>query len=726
MTATRTRIPRATDEAESRVAVMPARVGAALAIGLMMGTLVLLRVTWSDQVTPLSVSRVSDVVLVIAFLGYSLVGALIVSRLPQNRVGWIFLASGLMFQLWAFSYWYAMYGLVARPGTLPIARLMAWIFQWTMIVGIGLAFTFLLLVFPTGRLPSSRWRPVAWFAAVAVLVAGITWATNPGPLDPFGEVTNPVGIAAVGRLDLTGVGWVLTVLAVVASAVSLIVRYLRSAGVERRQIQWFAYAAALMGLTLVMTSIASESEWGPVGMIANVLFPLALVALPAAGAVAILKHDLYDLDIVVSRTITFGILTALITGTYVAVVVGFGALVGTAGEPNLALSVLATIIVATTFQPARTRVQRLANRLVYGRRSTPYEVLAGFSKRAAAAQHDDEMLERIPRLIVEGTGASRATLWTASGEGLRPTATWPEQQNLTGAIPVTADVRWSDAEADYSLPVEHDGELLGGLSLVASHGEAITPIEQELVQNLARGLGLAFRNARLTDDLRDQVTQLAASRDRILTAADDARRNLERDLDMGPQQELVAVKVKLGVVKSRPDVANAPKTLKVLDRLEEEVGKAIESVRDFARGVYPPLLEAEGLAQAISSEADKAALPVTVGASGVGRYPREMEAAVFFSILEALQNAAKYADAGSATVKLSDDGDRLNFEVADDGRGFDPASVTEGTGIYSMTDRLDAAGGTLTIDSAPGRGTVVTGSVPVSARRPANAGVPPD
>jgi signal transduction histidine kinase len=167
------------------------------------------------------------------------------------------------------------------------------------------------------------------------------------------------------------------------------------------------------------------------------------------------------------------------------------------------------------------------------------------------------------------------------------------------------------------------------------------------------------------------------------------------------------------VVKSRAEAADAPKTAEVLNQLADDVGTAIESVRDFARGVYPPLLEAEGLAAAISAEGDKSALPVTIQAGKIGRYPRELETAVFFSTLEALQNAAKYGEARSATVMLIDDGNRLIFEVRDDGRGFDPDAVRGGTGISGMADRLDSAGGTLKIESAPGRGTSVRGSVPI-------------
>jgi signal transduction histidine kinase len=430
-------------------------------------------------------------------------------------------------------------------------------------------------------------------------------------------------------------------------------------------------------------------------------------------AVAITKYRLYDIDVVISKTVTYGALALFITVVYVAIVAGLGSLFGAGDEPNLAVAIAATGAVALMFEPIRSRLQRWANRLVYGERATPYEVLARFSKRAATAEHDEEMLERIPRLIVAGTGASEATLWIAADGGLQAAAWWPGQGHAAGIVPVGPDELWSDPAADYSVPVEHAGELLGGLSLVASRGGAIAPAEEELVQNLAGGLVLVLRNARLTDDLRVQVGQLAASRERILYAADEARRDLEQDLDMGPQQELVAVKVKLGVVKSRAEAAEATKTAEVLNQLERDVGTAIESVRDFARGVYPPLLEAEGLAAAISAEGDKSALPVALQAGKIGRYPRELETAVFFSTLEALQNAAKYGEARSATVILIDDGNRLSFEVRDDGRGFDPDAVRGGTGIPGMADRLDSAGGTLKIESAPGRGTSVRGSVPI-------------
>jgi signal transduction histidine kinase len=224
---------------------------------------------------------------------------------------------------------------------------------------------------------------------------------------------------------------------------------------------------------------------------------------------------------------------------------------------------------------------------------------------------------------------------------------------------------------------------------------------------------LAVRNANLTGQLRAQVAELEASRERVLAAADAARRGLENTLDSGPQQQLVALKVKLGPTRKRAEQQGAMKTAGLLAQLEIDAGDAIKAVRDFAGGIYPPLLEAEGLTVAIGQQARKAPIPVTVHGDGLERYSREIEAAVYFSVLEALQNAVKYADAASATVTLGATNGSLTFEISDDGRGFDVAAAEAGAGLAGMKDRLDTVGGQVTVDSTPGSGTLVAGLVPI-------------
>jgi len=412
---------------------------------------------------------------------------------------------------------------------------------------------------------------------------------------------------------------------------------------------------------------------------------------------------------ILASVFTVVLLASAMAAIYVGTIVGVDRLLA-AAEIHLDLQVAAAALVAVSFYPARHQARRLANRIVYGHRATPYDVLARFSRRAAE-DSDDEVLSRIPRLVVDGTGAEQATLWVKSGEGFAAVASWPEG---LAREPIGAAGEFLDPGADQSLPISHGGELLGGLSLVRGRGGSETPAEEQLLAGLTAGLGVVLHNHGLTAELRRQVNELAASRDRVVAAADEARRTLERDLDSGPQQRLVAVKVMLGPIRKQAEESGAERTAQILAQLESDAGEAIRSVREFAGGIYPPLLEAEGVGPAVTQQIQRASLPVTLDSS-IGRHPREIEAAVYFSILEALQNAAKYARASSARVELQDGGGSLVFRVMDDGIGFDPTGVRQGSGLSNMRDRLDAVGGRLRVLSAPGAGTTVEGTIPLVA-----------
>ena len=235
--------------------------------------------------------------------------------------------------------------------------------------------------------------------------------------------------------------------------------------------------------------------------------------------------------------------------------------------------------------------------------------------------------------------------------------------------------------------------------------DPVTPVEEKLLDDLAGQAGLVLRNVRLIEDLR-------ASRQRIVAAQDEERRRLERNIHDGAQQQLVALSIKLGLLK-----VLAPKdpqqTIDLADQLQRESTDALENLRELARGIYPPLLADQGLVIALEAQARKAAIPVEVKADGVGRYSQDLEAAVYFCTLEALQNVAKYAHASRATVALTRVDGALTFSVADDGEGFDREHTPMGTGVQGMADRMAALGGTLEVRSAPGDGTTVFGSVPV-------------
>lgn len=642
---------------------------------------------------------------------FSLLGALIASRRPENPIGWIFCAVGLSFAAAGIAAAWADYALVQEPGALPFAAFMAWVSVWAWPPGILLLFTFLLLLFPDGRLPSRRWRPVAWLAGLAlatmvVPVAVTAWPIRGPILTNIGDTAPaaaPDSFEVAYNIQVAGV-LLMFVLGIV-SAASLLLRWRRSTGDERQQIKWFAFAAAIVVAVVILAS--------PLVSIAEEFQVLALPLLPIASAIAIFKYRLYDIDVVISKTVVVTALAAFVTAVYLAVVVGIGALIGTAGEPNVVLSIVATAIVALAFQPLRERARRLANHLVYGKRATPYEVLADFAERVGDAYSADDVLPRMARILGEGTGATRTEVWLHVGHELRRAVSWPEDERSARSIAVNGDAGELPTlpGADRAVAVRHRDELLGVLTLAKPPNEPLAPTEERLLEDLAAQAGLVLRNVRLTEDLQARLEELRTSRERLVTAQDQERRKLERNLHDGAQQQLVALAVKARLAHTLVG-ADAEKERAMLGELQEGLTEALDTLRDLARGIYPPLLADKGLVAALEAQARKSSLPVEVAAEGIDRYPQETEAAVYFCCLEALQNIAKYAEATHVTIQLSGDGGELTFSVTDDGRGFDLASTTLGAGLQNMSDRLAALGGDLLVDPEPGRGTTITGRLP--------------
>jgi signal transduction histidine kinase len=496
----------------------------------------------------------------------------------------------------------------------------------------------------------------------------------------------------------------------VTSTVPLL-RMRRAHGDERQQLKWIAYAV----LVTVVAVVAFVFLAGTVLPSWTFDVPIILgfgVAFPIAIGVAVFKYRLYEIDVVISRTIVYSTLAAFITAVYVGIAVGIGTLVGSGGKPNLGLSILATAIVAVGFQPVRERVQKIANRLVYGKRATPYEVLAQFSERVAESYAADEVMPRMARVLAEGTGAQRTDVWLRSGATWRDAAVWPVDAPRSEVLPTRDDALPAVTGNLVMVEVRHQGDLLGALSVTKRTGESLTPVEENLLAHLAGQAGLVLKNVGLASDLRARLVELRASRQRLVTAQDEERRRLERNLHDGAQQHLVALKVKLGLAEML--MARDPqKAMATLEQLKGDADEALETLRDLARGIYPPLLAEKGLVAALESQARKATVPVSVGADGVGRYSQDVEAAVYFSVLEALQNVQKYAQASAVTVTLRQAGGQLQFCVGDDGRGFDTATVVRGSGLVNMSDRVDSLGGAIAIDSTLGSGTRLKGSIPV-------------
>jgi len=652
-------------------------------------------------------SRSYEIATLTAFGAYVAVGGLIAVRRPGNLIGLALVAYG---SLWSMN----SAGIVTartldEAGHIDAA---SWV---TLVVSVLGAPTIWLiaaiwLLFPDGRTSTPLDRMLLRGSGLVAMALTVTaFFGTPQALPESKAYPHPFVDDSVAQkfFDVgIGGGVALFCFGYVAAA-RLVIRKRHGDPIERRQAGWIA-VAVFLNITILLGNVAI-APLGTEDSSFLLIDAVAIVLIPLAVGVAIMRYRLYEIDRIISRSMTYGALVVFIGGVYIAIVVGLGQLFG--GDAGFGLSIAATVLVAIAFQPVRRKVSKWANRLVYGERATPHEILVRFSHRSSELS-DEELMERIPQLVVDGTGARAASLWIRSRDGFRTVSTWPAD---TAVRRLPDPDQFADPEADRSLPVLHDGELLGGLSLIKEQGETVTPTEEALLADLAAGLGLALRNTRLTEQLRRQVSELEASRERVLAAADAARRELENTLDSGPQQQLVALKVKLGPTRKRAEQLGATKTAGLLAQLEQQAGDAIKAVRDFAGGIYPPLLEAEGLAVAIGQQARTAAIPVSVRSDGIARYAREIEAAVYFSVLEALQNTSKYADARTATVTLTATNGALAFEVTDDGNGFDAAIVTKGAGLNGITDRLDTVGGTVHIDSTPGHGTTIRGTLPITA-----------
>ena len=703
---------------------------------------------------------------VVAVVVYAGVGGIIAARVPGNPIGWLLCLLGLALAASLFLEQYGLRGLATAPGSLPAVRQIAALGTSATLLAIA-PLIMLVLLFPDGRLPSRRWCPVLWGAIAVAVVAGFGELLQRGTVIT-GGLTNGLGAAHVAYPNPFGVfprhGWysavisaagITALMTAVLALVSVFVRRRRASAELRQQLAWLAY----IGVLTVVTAVVLVCYWWIAGgetLLGDFLFILTfgtpIFGIPLACAVAVLKYRLYDLDLVVKKTVVAGVVAAAFTLIYVLVVVVVGAVTGQPGGNPLTF--VAAVVAAVLLQPVRARARLVADRLVYGQRATPYEVLSEFSERMADTYSTEDVLPRMARMLAEATGAQRAEVWLRSAGGEHLAAAWPSPNGSAPAAAMAADAGPEPASAAAADPgpasaaaadpepgtpaqagagapgpqagqpaagdqdggrardfvVEHQGERLGALRITSSPREPLTPAGERLVRDVAAQAGLVLRNVALIEDLR-------ASRQRLVAAADEARRRLERNLHDGAQQRLVALRITLGLARQVAG-SSSQEADELLAQTEQEAQDALEELRDLARGIYPPLLADLGLAAALEAQARKAALRVTVEAPGLGRYSQDIEAAVYFCVLEALQNVAKYAQARQARVTLGHGGGTLTFTVNDDGRGFDQAATATGTGVQGMADRLAALGGTLRVTSAPGHGTRVTGRVPVARDLP--------
>jgi signal transduction histidine kinase len=536
---------------------------------------------------------------------------------------------------------------------------------------------------------------------------------------------------------VVGAGLALAALAVAAS------RHRPSTGRVRADRVWLLWGALVTGAAGMIGLVSSVLVGWPgmptAGLAAGCLVIPAAVGLGHVPRVALLAEP------ALVRTLVITGLVGVIGGAYILVVIGLGRVPEDDERTILALSVAAAGVACALAFPARHRLEAWANQRVYGERHSPEEALRTFGGRMSRAVPLDELLLQLVETLKKTMQLAAAEIWTGTEGQLTRTVSVPDRDPdhvrlAPEELSVVARAHaqgsawlqvWAPAllagredRLVRSVSVAHLGELLGLIVVERRGDEApFTEEEDRVLVDLARQVGLALHNVRLDSALQASLEQLQrrneeliASRARVVAAADESRRQIERDLHDGAQQHLVALAVKVGLVRTLMETE--PETAAgMFDEVRGDVQVTLEVLRELAHGIYPPLLRQRGLADALQAAASRASLPTTVQAAGVGRYETDVEAAVYFCCLEAMQNAGKHAgDGARMCVELAEADGSLWFEVRDDGAGFEATVDREGHGFVNMRDRLGAFGGELDVRSAVGRGTTVRGTVPAVAR----------
>jgi signal transduction histidine kinase len=641
------------------------------------------------------------VAFLVAMLAFPAAGLLVVTRRPHNAVGWLLLTIGLVWLAGGLAAAYAVYALV-DPGGLSGGDWAAWAWDYVLwIPGIALVGA-LMLVFPDGRLPSRRWWPVAAVMSVSAGLVLLSLALRPGQMTNYPDVANPVGVSgfAVIADPLEMLGNAGFMVAGAATVIALAVRYRRAGIVARHQLKWFLFAGVLIG-TALFTANGLQAAGAPPEVLGP-LRVLPLAALPVATTVAVLRHRLFDINIVINKSMLYAGLAGFVALVYVAAIAGVGALVGAGGSAAVPAAVVATAVAAVAFQPVRQRLQRLADRLVYGHRATPYEVLASFTQRMAAAYPAGTAPAEIARVVGTGIGAQTADVWLRQGGDLRLAARWPQGlSNLS--VPVSGMETVAglpDAQRVY--PIHHQGRLLGAVGVTKAADDPVTAAEDRLLRDLAATAWLVLDNAAMVGELR-------ASRKRLVATQDAERRRVERNLHDGAQQRLLEIALALRMAHHHLERDRTEQAGATIATAQQQLRAALAELRDLARGIHPAILTERGLGPALESLAERAPLPVTVAVTDHARLPATHEATAYFVAAEALANVIKHAGARTASISLAASDGRLRLTVVDDGAGGADATAP---GLAGLADRVMALDGELTVVSPPGDGTRVHMDLP--------------
>jgi len=646
-------------------------------------------------------------------LMFPTVGAFVAARRPENPIGWLFCLAGLSLSGQLFTNSYATYALFTYASELPGVATMAWLSQWIVFPVIMPVGALLFLLFPEGRLLSRWWRIVAWAAVAGGVLLAMGDALRAGRLYIQPSVDNPFGIGGViGGVPayrvwdaFSAVGGWLGLGACAISVICLILRFTRTRGQERWQIAWFATAAVTSPAGFL---VAFWTQDGTINSIAWTAGILGFLMLPVTAGIAVLRHHLWDMDVIVNRTLVYGTLTAMVVGSYALVVGASGALLQSSVGGGLLIPVVATGLIAVLFTPVRNRLQRSVNRLMYGERDDPYAVLSRLGERLENALAPEVALETVVETVAQALKLPYSAIALKEEERF-----------------VTAAGFGPPAGEPIVLPLTHHSEEVGRLMVSPrSSGEAFSSTDLKLLEDLARQAGAAAHAARLTADLR-------RSRERLVTAREEERRRLRRDLHDGLGPTLGGLT--LGLDAARSSLAHDPNTADaVLSELKSRTRDAVTDIRRLVHGLRPPALDDLGLVAAVRQQAARHG-PLSSDASGSATrtngpvfsvgvsqddnlplLPAAVEVACYRIAQEAITNVSRHARARNCRVRISPD-EHANFlylEVEDDGVGI-PADRCAGVGLSSMRERAGELGGTLSVEAVSTGGTRVLARLPL-------------
>ena len=575
----------------------------------------------------------------------------------------------------------------------------------------------LFATYPDG-IVERRWQSIVvrtswcWLALPPLLLlTSPTLVIDPYLLSPLPTVPNPFAVAwltpLAPALELVYISYP----GGIAAMAVLFARYLESSTEQRRRMRLLVYTIAagipILLAGFVMKLVGVPQDAFVLRVVESLYLPI-LVMIPVSIVIGVMRYRMYEIDIIVRRSVVFGVLSAGIVIIYVALVVAPGLALG--DQIPVQLAVVITIAAALAFQPLRRRLEALADRWVFGKRVNRYQLLTDFGTQLEATVGLADLLPRLAGAVQQGLRAP-----------------W-----VRVSVPGSSAVAGEPAgRAELTVPLERPGDRPGiswtvqGTIECGSKPGGYEPGDQELLTTLAGQASTAIANVRLTAELGDRLDELERSRARIVAAQDVERRRIERNIHDGVQQELVAMMMKIRLARNQ--VGRGERTPNdAFDELQQDTKELLADLRELAHGIHPPVLSDGGLVAAV--EARAARLPFDVRLISAPtlrsrRFAEDVEGAAYFVVCEALTNVLKHSAATRTEVTLSSTPGRLSVRVHDDGAGF-ARTEPAGSGLTNLRDRVEALGGRFGVETAPGMGTLISADLPVAAngRGPVTSG----